>query len=65
VKWTAKDSLGKNITVSVNPSKKSCAKKSALSCLVSGLPSGAQIVVRITARGQSGSRSIWKTVIVK
>lgn len=65
VKWTAKDSLGKNITVTVNPSKKSCAKKSALSCLVAGLPSGAQIVVRITARGQSGSRSIWKTVIVK
>jgi hypothetical protein len=65
VKWTAKDSLGKNITVTVNPSKKACAKKSALSCLVTGLPSGAQIVVRITARGQSGSRSIWKTVIVK
>lgn len=65
VKWTAKDTLGKKITVSVDPSRRSCARKSALSCLVSGLPSGAQIVVRITARGQSGSRSIWKTVIVK
>ena len=65
VKWTVKDSLGKNITVDVNSSKKSCAKKSALSCIIAGLPSGSQIVLRITARGQSGSRSIWKTVTVK
>ena len=65
VKWTVKDSLGKNITVNVSSSKKSCAKKSALSCIIAGLPSGSQIVLRITARGQSGSRSIWKTVTVK
>jgi hypothetical protein len=65
VKWSVKDSLGKNITVNVTSSKKSCAKKSALSCIIAGLPSGSQIVLRITARGQSGSRSIWKTVTVK
>lgn len=65
VKWTVKDSLGKNISVDVSSSKKSCAKKSALSCIIAGLPSGSQIVLRITARGQSGSRSIWKTVTVK
>ena len=65
VKWSVKDSLGKNITVDVSSSKKSCVKKSALSCVIAGLPSGSQIVLRITARGQSGSRSIWKTVTVK
>lgn len=65
VKWSVKDSLGKNITVDVSSSKKSCAKKSALSCIIAGLPSGSQVVLRITARGQSGSRSIWKTVTVK
>lgn len=65
MKWTAKDSLGKAITVDVRSSKKSCAKKSALSCVVAGLPSGSVVVIRVTARGQSGSRSIWKTVVVK
>ena len=65
VKWSVKDSLGKNIAVNVTSSKKSCARKSALSCVISGLPSGSQVILRITARGQSGSRSIWKTVTVK
>lgn len=65
LKWSAKDSLGKAITVDIKSSKKSCAKKSALSCVVAGLPSGSLVVIRVTARGQSGSRSIWKTVVVK
>ena len=54
VKWSVKDSLGKNIAVNVTSSKKSCEKKSALSCVIAGLPSGSQVILRITARGQSG-----------
>ena len=65
VKWSAKDSLGKKIDFSVNSSSKKCAKTAALACAVSGLPSGSRVVIKIIARGQSGSRTVWKTVVVK
>ena len=65
VKWSAKDSLGKKVVVSVDSSTKKCARTNDLACSVSGLPSGASVVLRIVARGQSGSRTVWKTVVVK
>ena len=65
MKWTVKDNLGKNVKVDVKASLKSCAKESNLSCAIKNLPSGTQVTLRLTARGQSGSRTIWKTVIVK
>lgn len=65
MKWTVKDSLGRNVTIDVKASQKSCAKASSLSCAIANLPSGSQVVLRLTARGQSGSRTIWKTVVVK
>ena len=63
--WKASDTLGKNVKFDVKASLKNCAKASNLSCAIKNLPSGTQVTIRLTARGQSGSRTIWKTVIVK
>ena len=63
--WKASDTLGKDVKFDVKASLKNCAKASNLSCAIKNLPSGTQVTLRLTARGQSGSRTIWKTVIVK
>lgn len=65
VKWSAKDTLGKKVAVSVDSSAKKCSRTNDFACAVSGLPSGASVVLKIVARGQSGSRTVWRTVVVK
>jgi hypothetical protein len=65
VKWKATDSLGSVESVSVKPSRGSCKKTSATSCVIKGLTSGSIVKVVLSGRGTSGSAVIRSNIVVK
>ena len=65
VSWKTSDSLGKVAEVVTKASVGKCKKLSATSCVVSGLQSGATVMVVVSARGTSGSTTVRTMVVVK